>query len=69
MTVIPMEVFVSLALVAGSLILFLHSVRSHDFEHADRLSLAPLDDDTRPQQPPSDPESPCKQSESSTTTP
>ena len=33
-------------LVAGSLVLFVHSVRQRDFEHADRLALAPLDDDT-----------------------
>ena len=75
MNVIPLQVFVSLGLVAGALVLFLHSVRSHDFEHADRLSLAPLDDDTQPTQPTSpqptqtDPESPCKQDESNTTTP
>ena len=40
-----MQVFVSLLLVGGSLVLFLHTVRQRDFDHADRLSLAPLDDD------------------------
>jgi hypothetical protein len=31
--------------VAGSLVLFVHSVRQRDHEHADRLALAPLEDD------------------------
>ena len=45
MNVIVMQVFVSLMLVAGSIVLFVHSVRQRDHEHADRLSLAPLEDD------------------------
>lgn len=45
MSIVVMQVFVSLLLVGGSLVLFLHSVRQRDFDHADRLSLAPLDDD------------------------
>jgi cbb3-type cytochrome oxidase maturation protein len=48
MTIVIMQVFVSLLLVGGSLVLFLHSVRQRDFDHADRLSLAPLEDDDRP---------------------
>jgi len=44
-SIVVMQVFVSLLLVGGSLVLFLHSVRQRDFDHADRLSLAPLDDD------------------------
>lgn len=45
MNVVALQVFVSLMLVAGSVVLFVHSVRQRDHEHADRLSLAPLDDD------------------------
>jgi cbb3-type cytochrome oxidase maturation protein len=75
MSIVVMQVFVSLVLVAGSLVLFLHSVRQRDFDHADRLALAPLDDDAAPdsQSPTTAPtdaaKSPCKQSESNTTTP
>jgi hypothetical protein len=62
MNVMVLQVFVSLVLVASSLVLFVHSVRQRDHEHADRLSLAPLDDDQLP--PPSseekgDEEIPC----------
>jgi hypothetical protein len=42
---VVMQVFVSLLLVGGSLVLFLHFVRQRDFDHADRLSLAPLEED------------------------
>lgn len=45
MSVIALQVFVSLMLVAGSVTLFVFSVRQRDYEHLDRLSLAPLDDD------------------------
>jgi hypothetical protein len=48
MNVIVLQVFVSLMLVAGSLLLFVHSMRQRDHEHADRLSLAPLEDDLPP---------------------
>jgi hypothetical protein len=41
-------VFVSLVLVAGSLTLYVFSVRQRDDEHADRLSLAPLEEDAPP---------------------
>jgi hypothetical protein len=37
--VLILQVFVSLLLVAGSLLLFSYSVRQRDHEHADRLSL------------------------------
>jgi hypothetical protein len=43
--VIVLQVFVSLMLVAGSIVLFVHSVRQRDHEHADRLSLAPLEEE------------------------
>lgn len=53
MTIVVLQVFVSLVLVAGSVLLFVFTVRSRTLEHSDRLSLAPLEDDARPQ-----PESP-----------
>jgi hypothetical protein len=45
MNVVALQVFVSLMLVAGSVVLFVHSVRQRDHEHADRLALAPLEPD------------------------
>jgi hypothetical protein len=45
MSVVALQVFVSLMLVASSLVLFVHSVRQRDHEHADRLSLTPLEED------------------------
>lgn len=48
MNVVVLQVFVSLMLVAGSIVLFVYSVRQRDHEHADRLSLAPLEDDLPP---------------------
>lgn len=45
MSVIVLQVFVSLMLVLGSLVLFVWTVRSRTLDHADRLSLAPLEDD------------------------
>jgi hypothetical protein len=56
-----LQVFVSLMLVAGSIVMFVASVRQKDPEHADRLSLAPLEEDV-----------PCKpnaSNASNTTTP
>lgn len=38
-----MQVFVSLLLVLGSVLLFLFSARQRDFDHADRLALLPID--------------------------
>ena len=52
MEVLILQVFVSLVLVAGSLILFANSARRRDYEHADRLALFPIDDDdARPRAP------------------
>ncbi len=45
MNVVPLLVLCSLALAAGSVVLFLYSIRQADHEHADRLSLLPLEDD------------------------
>jgi hypothetical protein len=44
--VLTLQVFVSLALVAGSLLLFAFTCRQRDFEHADRLALLPLEEGT-----------------------
>ncbi|MBX7114692.1 MAG: cytochrome oxidase [Myxococcaceae bacterium] len=46
MSIIVLQVFVSLLLVTGGVVLFIYSVRQKDHEHADRLSLIPLEDDT-----------------------
>lgn len=49
MEVLILQVFVSLMLVVGSVLLFAKSVRSRDYEHADRLALLPIaDDDAKP---------------------
>ena len=56
MNVLVLQVFVSLMLVASSVLLFAYSVRHRDHEHADRLSLFPLEDDSaRPAAPVSEP--------------
>lgn len=46
MEVLTLQVFVSLVLVVGSVLLFATSARRRDYEHADRLALLPcaLDD-------------------------
>ena len=44
MEVLSLQVFVSLILVSGSVLLFLFTCRQRDFDHADRLALLPLDD-------------------------
>jgi hypothetical protein len=43
--VVLLLVFVSLLLVAGSLLLFAYSSRQADHEHADRLSLLPMEEE------------------------
>ncbi len=45
MNVMTMMLFVSLVLVAFALLLLIYSVKQGDHEHADRISLAPLQDD------------------------
>jgi hypothetical protein len=45
MTIVPVLLFCSLLLVAGSLVLFVFSARQGDCHEADRLCLLPLDDD------------------------
>jgi hypothetical protein len=46
--VVILQVFVSLMLVVGSVILFAFTCRQRDFEHADRLALLPLDESASP---------------------
>ncbi len=43
MEVVILQVFVSLLLVVGSVLLFAFTCRQRDFEHADRLALLPLE--------------------------
>ena len=48
MEVIVILVFISLVLVAGSLLLLFSRVQEGDFEHGERLSLLPLEVDEMP---------------------
>jgi len=43
--VLTATIFVSLLLVVGGLVLFVSRLKSGDFEHGDRLTLLPLEDD------------------------
>ena len=45
MDVLIVTVFVSLILVVAGLVLFVSRLRQGDFEHGDRLSLLPLEED------------------------
>lgn len=47
MEVVTLQVFVSLVLVAGSVLLFAFTCRQRDFDHADRLALLPLEKDKK----------------------
>ena len=49
MNVLVLQVFVSLMLVVGAVVLFAYSVKQADHEHADRLSLFPLEEDGAPE--------------------
>jgi cbb3-type cytochrome oxidase maturation protein len=57
MDVLIITVFVSLVLVISGLILFVSRLRQGDFDHGDRLSLLPLEDDVtqHPTPPPQEP--------------
>ncbi len=61
MSVMLLQVFVSLMLVLSSVVLFIFTVKSRTFEHADRLSLTPLEEDDV-NAPPSAPAAPPPQS-------
>jgi hypothetical protein len=45
--IVTLQVFVSLMLVVGSVLLFAFTCRQRDFDHADRLALLPLEKDQR----------------------
>jgi hypothetical protein len=45
MTVVPLLLFCSLLLVAGSIVLFVVSARRGDCHESDRMCLLPLEDD------------------------
>lgn len=45
MSIVPLLLFCSLALVVGSLVLFVWSTRQGDCHESDRLCLLPLEDD------------------------
>ncbi|MGA3123335.1 MAG: cytochrome oxidase [Polyangiaceae bacterium] len=47
MEVVTLQVFVSLMLVVGSVLLFAFTCRQRDFDHADRLALLPLEDEKK----------------------
>lgn len=47
MEVLILQVFVSLVLVAGSVLLFVVAFKQEDFDHGERLALRPLDQDER----------------------
>lgn len=51
MDIIIALVFISLTLVAAGLVFFFTRLFEGDFEHGDRLSLLPLEDDTGETQP------------------
>jgi len=46
MSIVPLLLFCSLALVAGSILLFVFSARQGDCHDSERLCLLPLEDDT-----------------------
>lgn len=56
MEVLVLTTFVSLVLAASGVGLFVWSARARTFDHADRLALLPLRDDTgaAPEPPPTD---------------
>ncbi len=45
MEVVILQVFVSILLVVGSILLFGFTCRQRSFDHADRLALLPLEKD------------------------
>lgn len=48
MTIVPLLMLCSLALVLGSIVLFVFSAKQGDCHESDRLCLMPLEDDTSP---------------------
>jgi cbb3-type cytochrome oxidase maturation protein len=43
--VLILQIFVSLALAGGSVLLFIFTWAQRDFDHGERLALRPLDED------------------------
>ncbi|MBL8750933.1 MAG: cytochrome oxidase [Planctomycetes bacterium] len=58
MTVVPVLLLCSLALVAGAIVLFVFSAKQGDCHESERLCLMPLEDDAAPARDPALPESP-----------
>jgi hypothetical protein len=52
MDIVILQVFVSLLLVVGSVILFGFTCRQRSFDHSDRLALLPMEDDGALSSPP-----------------
>ncbi len=48
MDVLGLQIFVSLVLVAGAVVLFAWSAKQGDHDQGDRLSLLPMEDDDTP---------------------
>ena len=48
MSIVPLLLFCSLALVLGSIVLFVFSAKQGDCHESDRLCLMPLEDDAEP---------------------
>lgn len=61
MEVVSLQVFVSAMLVLGSILLYAISVKQGDSEHADRLSLLPLEDELVAPEPDSEASGPHRQ--------
>lgn len=55
MEVVALTMFVSLCLVACSLVLLAFTLRQRSHEHADRLALLPMEEDAPPASPASAP--------------
>jgi hypothetical protein len=49
--VLILQVFVSLALVVGSILLFAYSIKQRDHQHGGHLALLPLEEDKKEGQP------------------
>ncbi len=58
MTVVPVLLFCSLVLVAGSIVLFVYSAKQGDCHETERLCLLPLEDDDVASSPADRPDSP-----------
>ncbi len=51
MSIVPLLLFCSLLLVAGSIVLFVFSAKQGDCHESDRLCLLPLEDDAEARRP------------------